>query len=154
MKKYTGILLPLIVLFGSVAAGAQTSGAETDAVVYFYRVREVAGIDNRKAKVKIDGVNFFEMPQAKWIGFRIAPGKYAVEMRQKQSEMLLNAKAGNIYFIRVSEKTGGFTYNQSLTVMDREQAIFQMRDLPALELKRIFVKTARLVADKPVEENK
>lgn len=146
------LVVSFVILICCLFTFAQEKTVETKAKVFFYRVKEVAGIDNRKAKVTLDGVKLFEMPQVKWIGFEIAPGKYALSMRQKQSEILLKAEAGKTYFIRVSEKTGGFTFNQSLTLMDAVQAVFQMRDLPILESKRIFIKTAEVISEKPVEE--
>lgn len=94
------------------------------------------------------------MKQYKWIGMRLAPGKYVISMRQKQAEMLLKVEAGKTYFIRVSEKAGGVGFNQSLTIMDEEQAVFQMRDLSTLESKKIFIKTEDIITEKPVGEQK
>ena len=120
------------------------------ATVYFYRVKEVNGLDNRNTKVKIEGKETFRMPQHRFIGLRLAPGKYGLMLRQKQSEMLLTVESGKTYFIRVSEKLAGFGFNQSLTEMPEEQAIYQMRDIPILEDSKIRDKIADFVKDKPI----
>ena len=90
------------------------------------------------------------MPQHRFIGLRLAPGKYGLMLRQKQSEMLLTVESGKTYFVRVSEKAAGFGFNQSLTEISEDQAIYQMRDIPLLEDSKIRDKTADFVTDKPI----
>lgn len=156
MKNIILFLFISFSLFGFNLAQSNTdSNKELDkpksdlATVYFYRVKEVNGLDNRNTKVKIEGKEIFKMPQHRFIGLRLTPGKYGLVLRQKQSEMLLTVESGKTYFIRVSEKAAGFGFNQSLTEIVEDQAIYQMRDLPLLEYSKIQDKTADLVKNKP-----
>jgi len=70
-------------------------------------------------------------------------------MRQKQSEILLTIESGRRYFVRVSQTVAGFGFNQSLTVIPEEQAVYQMRDMKALEDKNIKDKSKEILRDKP-----
>lgn len=111
------------------------------ATVYFYRVEEVGKLDSRKVAVKMEGRDLLSMPEDNYVGFRLAPGKYGLRMRQKQSEMLLVAEAGKRYYIRVSQTAAGFGFNQTLTVIPEDQAVYQMREMKPLEDKNIKDKT-------------
>jgi len=119
------------------------------ATVYFYRVEEVGRLDSRKVEVKLEGKGLLSMPEENFIGFKVPPGKYGLKMRQKQSELLLTAEAGKTYYIRVSQTASGFGMNQSLTFMQPEQAVYQMRDMKLLEDKNIKNKALEVVREKP-----
>lgn len=141
------IYLSVLLIFCSIEINAQT---DTDkATVYFYRVEEVSKLDSRKVKVQLGGKHFIDMPEDNFIGVRLAPGKYELKMRQKQSEMLLQVEAGKTYYVRVSQVIAGFGFNQMIYMMQPEQAVFQMRDMKALEDKNIKDKSQEFVKSKP-----
>jgi hypothetical protein len=148
------ILFFLVVSYVCVTIVAQTptSSLSEIAIVYFYRVEEVNALDSRKAEVKFEGRELLQMPENNFVGFRFAPGKYGLRMRQKQSEILLSVEAGKRYFVRVSQTVAGFGFNQSLTLMPGEQAIYQMRDMKPLEDKNIKDKSREIIKDKPATQ--
>lgn len=63
--------------------------------------------------------------------------------------MLLNVEPGKKYFVRVSQTVAGFGFNQSLTLMPEDQAIYQMRDMKPLEDKNIKDKSREVIRVKP-----
>jgi hypothetical protein len=123
--------------------------ADEFATVYFYRVKEVSGIDNKNTGINIDDKEIFKMPQNRFLGVKIKAGNHRIKMRQKQSEMLLEVEAGKTYFIRVSETVAGFGYNDSLNEIAAKQAIFQMRDLSVLEDSKIKANEFSYLKEKP-----
>ncbi len=142
------IILCLILIVSWVLPLASQS-AEGIGTVYFYRVEEVNKLDSRKVSVKIEGKELLSIPEDNFIGFRLSAGKYGLRMRQKQSEMLLNVEPGKKYFVRVSQTVAGFGFNQSLTLMPEDQAIYQMRDMKPLEDKNIKDKSREVIRVKP-----
>jgi hypothetical protein len=120
------------------------------ATVYFYRLEEVGKLDSRKVEVKLEGKGLLSMPEENFIAFKLPTGKHGLKMRQKQSEILLTVEAGKTYYVRVSQKTAGFGMDQNLTLMQPEQAIYQMRDMKPLEDKNIKDKSLEAVKIKPV----
>ncbi len=138
--------LLLICLMGILS----TSGSQDEmGSVFFYRVEEVNKLDSRKVAVKLEGKELLSIPEDNFIGFRLSAGKYGLRMRQKQSEMLLTVEAGKSYFVRVSQTVAGFGFNQSLSMMQEEQAVYQMRDMKPLEDKNIKNRTLEVVREKP-----
>ena len=138
--------LLLICLMGILS----TSGSQDEmGSVFFYRVEEVNKLDSRKVAVKLEGKELLSIPEDNFIGFRLSAGKYGLRMRQKQSEILLTIESGRRYFVRVSQTVAGFGFNQSLTVIPEEQAVYQMRDMKALEDKNIKDKSKEILRDKP-----
>lgn len=119
------------------------------ATIYFYRVKEVSGIDNKNTGVNLNDREIFKMPQSRFIGIKLKAGNYKIKMRQKQSEILLEVEAGKTYFVRVSETVAGFGYNNSLMEMSEKLAVFQMRELPLLEDSKIKASDLVLVKEKP-----
>jgi hypothetical protein len=150
MFKTIAILLMIGALNSLLYGQAADSTPKTFGEVYFYRVEEVNKLDSRKVEVKIDGKALLLMPEDSYIGFKLVPGKYGLRMRQKQSEILLTVEGGKRVFIRVSQTVAGFLFNQSLTIMPEEQAIFQMRDMKPLEDKNIKDGTKGAVKVKPI----
>lgn len=119
------------------------------ATVYFYRVEEVGKLDSRKVEVKLEGKGLLSMPEENYIAFKLPPDKYGLRMRQKQSELLLTVEAGKTYYVRVSQTVAGFGFNQSMMLMQPEQAVYQMRNMKPLEDKNIKNKTLEVVKEKP-----
>jgi len=145
MKK----LISCFLLMGFLSIPIINGSQDEMGSVFFYRVEEVNKLDSRKVAVKLEGKELISMPEDNFIGFRLSPGNYGLRMRQKQSEILLKVEPGRRYFIRVSQTVAGFGFNQSLTLMPEEQAIYQMRDMKPLEDKNIKDKSKEVIRDKP-----
>lgn len=152
MRRMILCFLLISSLIVPIVAQSPTSSPSEMAIVCFYRVEEVNALDSRKAGVKLEGKELLQMPENNFVGFRFAPGKYGLRMRQKQSEILLSLEAGKRYFVRVSQTVAGFGFNQSLTLMPEEQAIYQMRDMKPLEDKNIKDKSREVIRDKPASQ--
>jgi len=106
-------------------------------------------LDSRKIPVKIENEKLLMMPEKYFIGFRVPAGKYGVKMRQNRTEFLLSVVPGQTYFVRVSQVLAGIGFNQSLTVMPAEQAIYQMRDMKPLSDNNIKLRKWEILREKP-----
>jgi hypothetical protein len=141
MKTLLGLFL-LLIFCCSVYS-------QSTATVYFYRVKEVNRFSNKNVRVHINKKEAFQMPQGHFIAVTLKAGDYELKMEKKQSEMLLSVESGKRYFVRVSQTVSGYFYTESLTETAEKQAIYQMRDLPILEDKKLKNKDLIFVKEKP-----
>ena len=140
-------LISLITLFCAISVFTQTAD------VYFYRVKEVHGIDNRYQKIYLGDKDFFEMKQFSWIGFKFKAGTYELRTKKKNTETLFKVEEGKTYFIRISQTVAGFFFSEKIEILtDPEQAIYQMRELNLLDTKKIKNKSFETILEKPKSE--
>lgn len=136
-------LLAFFLVLFSVPVFGQTAN------VFFYRVREVNGLDNRDMRIYLDEKEIFVTKQSSWIAMKIPVGKYSLRSKQKRSEILLKVEADKNYFLRLSKTPEGFFLAEKIEMItDVEQASFQMRDLKFLDKKRIKT-TFELITELP-----
>ncbi len=149
MRKTLSLLLAICFFIAPVFSQSNDTLPSETGIVYFYRVEEVNALDSRRVTVKVEGRDFLKMSESRFIGFRFTPGRYGLRMRQRQSEMLLTVEAGRRYFVRVSQTVAGFGFNQSLTLMPEEQAIYQMRDMRPLDDRNILDRSREIIRERP-----
>jgi hypothetical protein len=144
MKYLLSIIFLLVFSFAAF-------GQVSDATVYFYRLKEVSGLDNRNVKVHINQETAFLMTQGHFIGLKMPPGKYELKMSKNQSEMLLKVESEKTYFVRVSQTTAGYFFNESLTEIKDELALFQINKLTVLGDGKLKSKKYEFIKEKPTE---
>jgi hypothetical protein len=143
------LLILLTFVGGFNSARSQELNAAQYGTVYFYRVEEVGRLDSRATTVNLEGKKFFGMPESRYVGFLMPPGKYGLKQRQKQSEFQLTVEAGKTVYVRVSQTGAGFGYNQAIILMQPEQALYQMRDMKPLDKSNIKIGTFQVLREMP-----
>lgn len=124
--------------------------SEDKGTIYFYRIEEVGRFQGNKPKVYLNDNLILMVPESEFIGLRLAPGKHIVRMSGKRTETLVNVKANQTYYVRVSRVGDGFSgMRDSLYLESEEQAIFQMRQMKLLGDKNIKDKSKEWLKIKP-----
>jgi hypothetical protein len=74
------------------------------------------------------------MPQYRYIGLKLKPGRYEIEMRKKKTgKTMIEVESGKTYFVRISQTAAGYFSNEDISEVASNQASFQIRDLKLLE---------------------
>jgi len=120
------------------------------ATVFFYRVKEIKGLaSNQSVPVTINNQIVFKMPQSRFIGIKLKPGRYEVIMKKREAETLLEVESGKTYFVKVSQTGSGFYWVNNINVVPENEALFQMRELYILEESKIKDTSQLFVKDRP-----
>ncbi len=134
--------------------------SEQTATVYFYRVEEAPRMVSGKPKLRINNVPVATFPEREFIGLRLPPGRYVLQLGQPQSATALIAEAGKTYYVQVSYMPGGHGFNgliDNIIIQDVPQAMLHFEQIKrALEDKNIKLKnlgtiSAEVVRTKPPE---
>jgi cell division protein YceG involved in septum cleavage len=154
MKTLLSIIF--IFVFGFSVFGQSVNKLTTPdsefATVYFYRLKEVSGLDNRNVKVHINQQTVFLMTQGHFIGLKMKPGKYELKMSKNQSEMLLKTESGKTYFVKVSQTAAGYFFAESLTEIAEDLALFQISKLTVLGDGKLKSKSYEFIKATPLEK--
>jgi len=120
------------------------------ATVFFYRVKEIKGLaSNQSVPIIINNQIIFKMPQSRYIGIKLKPGRYEVIMKKREAETLLEVEHGKTYFIKVSQTGSGFYWVNNINVVPENEALFQMRELYILEESKIKDTSQLFIKDRP-----
>jgi hypothetical protein len=127
----------------------KTNQTDGTATVYFYRVKEITGLDNRNLVITINNKPAFKMPQYRFIGAKLKPGRYEIQMRKKKTGTMIEVEARKVYFVRVSQTAAGYFSNEDVSEINEKQAVFQMRELTILEDSKLEDSSLVWVKERP-----
>jgi hypothetical protein len=122
---------------------------QSEAVIYLYRVEESPA--SRKTEIKLNGKPLLTIKEGYFVGVRVPAGRHELQIfDREETAILLNAQAGQRYFVKVSQVDILAGYTRTLTKVEEEQAVFQMRNLKPLDGKKnVKDKSVLLVLDLP-----
>jgi hypothetical protein len=95
------------------------------ATVYVYRYKQFVGAALAPS-VYCDDVQLARMENGRYFTTSVAPGKHIFRSNDEQSGIVLQAVAGQQYFIRVDIAAGFMKGHGRLTLMDGQQGVYEL----------------------------
>jgi cell division septation protein DedD len=95
------------------------------ATVYVYRYKQFVGAALAPS-VYCDDVQLARMENGRYFTTSVAPGKHIFRSNDEQSGIVLQAVAGQQYFIRVDIAAGFMKGHGRLTLMDEQQGVYEL----------------------------
>ncbi len=109
----------------STSAAKSQDTAQSKATVYVYRYKQFVG-GALAPSVYCDDTQLARMDNGRYFMVTIDPAKHTFRSNDPQSGILLDAKPGEQYFIRVEIATGFMKGHGRLVLMSREQASYEL----------------------------
>ena len=130
MRRFTLFLLLLVVL--QTTSWAQDKFApptkpqdSSKATVYVYRYKQFVG-SALAPSVYCDDVQLARMENGRYFTATVDPGKHIFRSNDEQSGIVLQAVAGQQYFVRVDIAAGFMKGHGRLTLMDSQQGTYEL----------------------------
>jgi hypothetical protein len=130
MRRFTAFLL-LFVAANTVSWGQDQSTTapktqdSSKATVYVYRYKQFVG-SALAPSVFCDDVQLARMENGRYFTTIVDPGKHIFRSNDEQSGIVLQAVAGQQYFIRVDIAAGFMKGHGRLTMMDSQQGMYEL----------------------------
>jgi hypothetical protein len=130
MRRFTAFLL-LFVAANTVSWGQDQSTTapktpdSSKATVYVYRYKQFVG-SALAPSVFCDDVQLARMENGRYFTTIVEPGKHIFRSNDEQSGIVLQAVAGQQYFIRVDIAAGFMKGHGRLTMMDSQQGTYEL----------------------------
>jgi len=124
-------LLPLLVVAQSFSwaqdksSSATTPASSFKATVYLYRYKQFVGAALAPS-VYCDDVQLARMENGRYFAVTVDAGKHIFRSNDEQSGIVLQAVAGQQYFIRVDIAAGFMKGHGRLTLMDGQQGTYEL----------------------------
>ena len=110
----------------SQTAPTQPASAQSKASVYIYRYKQFVG-GALAPSVYCDGIQLARMENGRYFAVRVDPGNHTFRSNDPQSDVALDVKAGQEYFIRVDIATGVLKGHGRLTPTSLEQGRYELQ---------------------------
>jgi hypothetical protein len=130
MRRFTAFLL-LFVAANTVSWGQDQSTTapktqdSSKAKVYVYRYKQFVG-SALAPSVFCDDVQLARIENGRYFTVTVDPGKHIFRSNDEQSGIVLQAVAGQQYFVRVDIATGFMKGHGRLTMMDSQQGTYEL----------------------------
>ncbi len=121
---------------------------DTPVIVYIYRLKE-GGVYNRARSIFIDGKESFEIKQGDFVGIKLISGSHSFKTNKDDSEITIETKSGELYFVLLTVSSGGFAQTHVLTEIPQSQAELQLKKTTIIDAKQIKSQNLLLVKEKP-----
>jgi hypothetical protein len=121
--------------------------------VYLYRGRDTQDTPNyyvmmAPAVVYLDGKEFLSMPERSFIGFKLPPGRYLLQMRWRNISRSFEVYPGWTYYFRI--ETGVLpNYWESISDVEEKTALETIRKTYTLKDKEIKLKKFEVIKTNP-----
>jgi hypothetical protein len=128
MRRFTAFLLLFVaanVSWGQDQSTAPKTQDSSKATVYVYRYKQFVG-SALAPSVFCDDVQLARMENGRYFTTIVDPGKHIFRSNDEQSGIVLQAVAGQRYFIRVDIAAGFMKGHGRLTMMDSQQGIYEL----------------------------
>jgi hypothetical protein len=109
-------------------ASAASDGAESIARVHIYRQRRFYAWAVY-TPIKVDGKVAVHLDNGHRATLKLSPGHHVIASDDKKTQIALDLKAGDEYYIRVDEYPGTFDAQGRLTMMVAQQGSFEWEPL-------------------------
>lgn len=106
------------------------------ALIYFYRIKQFAG-SALEPSVYCDDKELARMDNGRYFGVTLEPGKHVCSMGDKQTGFEIDVKPGEEYYARITIDTGFWKGRGRLTLMQKEQAGFELKKVKPLAANKV-----------------
>jgi hypothetical protein len=122
----------------SPAAATQGKDAGSFGTCFLYRYRLTRGSLERIG-IYIDGVRAVNLVNGRWVSIQVPAGHHVITTKDKVSGAEIDIEPGASYYIRAGwgEETLSGSTHQLVTLVMKEQAVYEMRQLKPLDEKDI-----------------
>lgn len=120
--------------------GAEENNGEPTATVYLYRRKEFS-TRNMQPSVYVDETEVARMDDGRFFVIKLDPGKHSISSNKGLSGAAIDLKAGRTYFFRMSIVAGFWKGHSEITLVEKEQGMFELGTMKPLEPKWIKDKT-------------
>ena len=118
------------------AAGTSTSNGSTKALVYFYRLKAFVGWA-LEPLVVCDGKETAKMDNGSYFAVSLEPGKHSCYISNNKSGFEVDLKAGDSRYVKITLEAGAWKGHGVMTLVQSEQAAFEIKNLKLLEASKI-----------------
>jgi hypothetical protein len=127
----------------SPAAAASPAATEPAAAtksskgrIYFYRIKQFTG-SALEPSVFCDDKELARMDNGRYFAVDLEPGEHTCRMGDKQTGFLLDVKAGEEYYAKVTLEAGFWKGHGRLTLLQKEQGAFEMKKVKPLDANKV-----------------
>ena len=118
------------------AAEPAKPATNPNGIIYFYRIKQFAG-SALEPSIYCDEKELARMDNGRYFGVTLAPGEHTCSMGDKQTGFVLDVKAGEQYYARVTIDTGFWKGRGRLTLMQKEQGAFELKKVKLLAVDKV-----------------
>lgn len=133
--RFMGQILVLALLIEGIASTSATgqSTVSSDKVrVHVYRYKQYVGKGLRPS-IYCDEVDVARLQSGRFVVLALTPGKHKFRSNDKQSQLEMDLKPGQEYYIRVDLATGFFKGHGRLTLVQPEQGKGEVTQMKAAD---------------------
>ena len=105
-------------------------------LIYFYRIKQYTG-SALEPSVYCDDKELARMDNGRYFGVTLEPGKHICSMGDKQTGFEVDVKPGEQYYARVTIDMGFWKGRGRLTLMQKEQAAFELKKVKPLGADKV-----------------
>lgn len=105
-------------------------------LIYFYRIKQYTG-SALEPSVYCDDKELARMDNGRYFGVTLEPGKHICSMGDKQTGFEIDVKPGEQYYARVTIDVGFWKGRGRLTLMQKEQAGFELKKVKPLGADKV-----------------
>ena len=118
------------------ASEPEKPATNPNGTIYFYRIKQFAG-SALEPSVYCDDKELARMDNGRYFGVTLEPGKHVCSMGDKQTGFEIDVKPGEEYYARVTIDTGFWKGRGRLTLMQKEQAGFELKKVKPLGANKV-----------------
>jgi len=118
------------------AAESTTAAPKTKGRIFFYRIKQYAG-SALEPSVYCDDKQLARMDNGRYFAVDLEPGEHTCNMGDKQTGFTINVKAGEEYYAKVSLEMGFWKGHGRLTLLQKEQAAFELKKVKPLGVSKV-----------------
>lgn len=114
-------------------AAASTSGKSR---IYFYRIKQFAG-SALEPSVFCDEKELARMDNGRYFAVDLEPGEHTCRMGDKQTGFVVNTKAGEEYYAKITIEAGVWKGHGRITLLQKEQGAFELKKVKPLDAAKV-----------------
>lgn len=119
--------------------------------VYVYRYKQFLG-STFEPSVYRDEVRIARMDNGRYFHMDLLPGKYTLRSNDQQSGLEIHVVPGQEYFVRVDMATGLLKERGRLSIIPREQGVYEISKLKKLDPDKILAGAGISKGETPFDE--
>ena len=141
MRRTRAIITSVFLILPFVLAAQDGPTDSTDkARVFVYRYKQYVG-SALKPSIYCNETDVARVQNGRYVALELAPGKYAFRSNDKQSQIDLDLKSGQQYYIRIDIAVGMWKGHGRLTLVAPEQGAGEVKQMKAADSGMVKDKT-------------
>ncbi len=133
MRFVWAIAAVAILLIPSSAHAQDSARSHADEVrVNVYRYKQYLGSGLRPS-IYVDERDVARLQNGRYVVLALQPGKHSFRSNDKQSQIELDGKAGQEYYIRIDIATGYWKGHGRLTLVQPEQGVGEIKEMKPVD---------------------